>query len=377
MRVMWIVGLVPNKMGGFERLCLRWAQQNQADGIETEFVFEGAPCSELATQLTACGSRWHVVPEVGALGWRQNLALWRHLRERRPSVIHLHFCEMFCLFFVMADALHVPLIASYHYSGEPRSSRGIRRGLKRLRQRLLAGSIRRITAVSCAARDKLVADYLIASERVSIIYNGTDIDAGPAPAERNITKALPTGRQSRPAIVFVGALIPEKGADIAIRAVAALLDLPEARLTVVGEGPELANLQRLGATLGLGQRVEFLGRRNDVADILSQHDMLVVPSIWSEAFGYVVIEAMAAGCAAIASASGGIVEIITDCEDGLLVPPADCAALSSAIDRLWRDSELRARLVGNARRTVEARFTLAECVSRYRSLYSGLTPHAG
>ena len=83
--------------------------------------------------------------------------------------------------------------------------------------------------------------------------------------------------------------------------------------------------------------------------ILARHDIVVVPSIWAEAFGYVVIEAMAVGCAVIASAVGGIPEIITDTEDGLLVPAGECNALGHAIGQLWSDVELRRRLVSNAR----------------------------
>jgi len=394
MRVLWIVGLVPNKVGGFERVCVRLAQRNRVDGVDTHFVFEAPPCTALATQLAAHGAAWHVVPQVGVLGWREDLALWRLLRRIRPDVVHLHFCAFLCVFFLLASMLRAPLFATYHYSGAPTPAQGWRRLVKRLRLSLFSGSIRGMTAVSCAARDKLVVDYLLPRERVSVIYNGTDLAGGVAPAPAGVTSlsavaaapaspgvdgaaasalAPPPAQASGPTVAFVGALIPEKGAAVAIRALAASLDLlPAARLTVVGEGPELASLQRLAAALGLRERIAFLGLRSDVAQILTQQDMLVVPSIWAEAFGFVVIEAMAVGCAVIASEIGGIPEIVTDNEDGLLVPAGDCAALGQAIGRLWSDAPLRRRLVSKARETIEARFTLTQCVDQYRELYARL-----
>ena len=370
MRVLWIVGLVPNKVGGIERLCVQLAQQNREDGIDTHFVFEASPCVALTTQLAAQGAVSHVVPQVGVLGLKQDLLLWRILRKTHPDTVHLHLCELRCLFVVLARILRLPVLATYHYSGEPTHARGLRRLVKQLRWSVLSGSLRAITAVSCAARDKLVADYLVPRERVRIIYNGTHLHETIQLPPANAAVAA---RTSGPALVFVGVLIPEKGAAVAIGAIARQRGvLAQARLTVVGEGPELASLQRLTATLGLCDRVAFLGHRTDVMQILACHDMLVVPSIWAEAFGYVVIEAMAVGCAVIASAIGGIPEIITHTEDGLLVPAGDCSALGHAIGQLWGDVEMRQRLVSNARKIVETRFNVIQCVQQYRELHMHL-----
>ena len=175
MRVVWIVGLVPNKVGGIERLCVQLAQLNRDDGIDTHFVFEASPCGPLATQLAAQRAVCHVVPQVGVLGFKQDLALWRILRKADPDVVHLHLCEFRCLFLALTQILRLPVLATYHYSGEPTQSHGLRHLLKRLRWSFLSRSLRAITAVSCAAGDKLTADYLVPRERVAIIYNGTNL----------------------------------------------------------------------------------------------------------------------------------------------------------------------------------------------------------
>jgi len=84
MRVLWIVGLVPNKVGGIERLCVQLAQQNRADGIDTHFVFEDSPCTALATQLAAHGAVSHIVREsacsAGSRTWRSGESCARRAR---------------------------------------------------------------------------------------------------------------------------------------------------------------------------------------------------------------------------------------------------------------------------------------------------------
>jgi glycosyltransferase involved in cell wall biosynthesis len=362
---MWVAGLVPNKMGGFERMCAEFAHQGRARKVDVQFVFEGQPCEALRAKLASSGASYHVIPGVGSLRWKQTLALFILLRRVRPRAIHLHFCQFFVPFFPLVGLLHIPIIATYHYSGDAAPARGIRRRLKQIRRLAFAGPIKRITAVSLAARDKLVDDYLVPRSQVSIIYNGTDERDREAPP--NIV-ASPAG--AGPKAAFIGSLTREKGVHIAIRAIAACISrLPAISLSIVGEGPELTNLNRLVTECGINDRVMFLGLRDDVGALLTQHDLLLAPSIWKEAFGYVLIEAMAAGCLTIASAVGGIPEVITDAEDGVLVPPNDPQALSEAIVRLWNDSELRARLVANARIKVATRFSLAKIVRDYWEQY--------
>jgi glycosyltransferase involved in cell wall biosynthesis len=365
---MWVAGLVPNKMGGFERTCAAFARQGEARNVAVHFVFEGPPCETLRTQLSLSGATFHVIPEVGSLRWKQALALCVLLRRVRPQAVHLHFCEFFVPFFPMAGLLRIPIIATYHYSGNAAPARGIRRWLKQIRRVAFAGSLMRITAVSLAARDKLVSDYLVPRGQVSIIYNGTDeLDCGATP------NSVALRAEAGPQAAYIGSLTREKGVHVAIQAIAASTSrLPAIRLSIVGEGPELSNLVHLVTQYGIDDRVTFLGLRDDVGALLSRHDVVLVPSIWKEAFGYVVIEAMAAGCPVIASSVGGIPEVISDAVHGLLVPPDDAQALSDAIVLLWNDLGLRTRLVANARTEVATRFSLEKVVRDYWNQYPQL-----
>lgn len=161
---------------------------------------------------------------------------------------------------------------------------------------------------------------------------------------------------SRPLrLLFVGRLVPQKGVDVAITAVAALVDRrPEIdpRLTIVGAGPCEADLRRRADELGLASRVDFVGARShpDVVAAMRSHEMLLVPSReaddgWAEGFGKVAAEGMSSGMAVIASRSGGLPDTLGD--DGSLVPPEDPMALADEVERLLDHSSparVRARI---------------------------------
>jgi glycosyltransferase involved in cell wall biosynthesis len=368
-RALWVVGLVPNKMGGFERTCAEFARQALRRGTVAEFIFEGEPCASLALELNAARAAYSVIPDVGALGWKHAVALWRHLRKERPDVVHMHFCAFYVPFFLLLSLLRIPLVATYHYSGEPKPASPGMRLLKKLRLRVFSGTLRHISAVSEAARVKFLGDYLERPELVTVIYNGTDIAQRPKAvgADNDRDEAVST---SGPKVLFIGSLSEEKGVEFAIRAVGEAAEAYSTiTLSIAGEGSERNRLAMLTSELGIGDRVAFLGLREDIREILAQHDMLLMPSIWKEAFGYVLIEAMAAGCPVIASAVGGIPEIVVDGREGLLVPPADVSALARAITQLWSSPQLRRTLVSNALQKVRERFSMSQIVNEYWLLY--------
>jgi glycosyltransferase involved in cell wall biosynthesis len=164
-------------------------------------------------------------------------------------------------------------------------------------------------------------------------------------------------------LAAISHLVEAKGIHHLLYALARLR--PEGwRLRIVGDGPELPHLQRLAARLRLPQRVEFLGLRNDVHEILRATDICVQPTL-AEAFGYTIAEAMACGCAVVASRVGGIPEVIEHGKSGLLVEPRDEAGLAAALERLIAEPPLRRSLGEAARRRVCERFNLELAVERH------------
>ena len=134
----------------------------------------------------------------------------------------------------------------------------------------------------------------------------------------------------------------------------ALARVPDVTLLVLGDGPERAELERRAGELGLADRVRFLGAgtRDDVIALFRAVDAALLTSAW-ENLPHTLLEALATGTPVIATAVGGIPEVVRDGENGLLVPPRDIAAIASAIDRLVHDDALRASLAAAAAPSVE------------------------
>jgi glycosyltransferase involved in cell wall biosynthesis len=179
-------------------------------------------------------------------------------------------------------------------------------------------------------------------DRVSVLPN-------PAPA----LPELPSREEARaalaldgPAFGYAGRLTRQKALGVALEAVAAL---PAATLLVLGEGPERERLADRARQLDVDGRVRFLGggTRDDVLRLFRAADAAVLSSDW-ENLPHTVVEALAVGTPVIATAVGGVPEVVHDGENGLLVPPASPEALSAALRRLIEDAGLRARLAAAA-----------------------------
>ena len=153
---------------------------------------------------------------------------------------------------------------------------------------------------------------------------------------------------------MIGRLAPWKGQSVFLRAFAQAFAGTDVRAMVVGAalfGEEAyeQELRELADELGVGDRVDFLGFRSDVAVLMTQMDICVHASVVPEPFGQVIVEAMAAGIPVVAAAGGGAAEIVTDGESALTHPPGDADALAGALTRLAGDAGLRERLAGAGR----------------------------
>jgi len=152
-------------------------------------------------------------------------------------------------------------------------------------------------------------------------------------------------------LAFAGRLTAQKSLDVLLRAVASC---EEVQLVIAGTGEELPLVEQLVAQLGLEPRVSLLGAlpRARVLDLFAAADAAVLSSSW-ENFPHSVVEALAVGTPVIATAAGGVPEVVRDGENGLLVPVGDVAAFAAAIHRFAADPALRERLRANAARSVE------------------------
>ena len=233
---------------------------------------------------------------------------------------------------------------------------------------LLARLATRTIAISGAVRERL-RRWPLAYEGCSVVPNGLDLESfHPSKSPETIRQSLGLGSTDR-VVGNVGRLVPFKGHRYLLEAFAILrLTCRELRLLIVGDGPERKALERQAQALKVAQDVHFSGHREDVADLLSVMEVFVLPSM-AEHFGRVLLEAMAMERPGVATAAGGVPEVVEEKVTALLVPPGDAGALAGAIRTLLTDP-VRAREMGRAgRRRVEAHYTLRRHAELIEAVY--------
>ena len=184
---------------------------------------------------------------------------------------------------------------------------------------------------------------------------------------------------NEPRLAYAGRLSAEKGVDTLLHAFRrVLVELPEARLEIVGDGPQRTDLQGLAVEVGIDDKVDFSGalEAEEMERQLDSAWVQAIPSKWDEPFGMVAIEAMMRGTAVVASDGGGLRDIVRE-GTGLLVPPGDDTAWSEALTELLTNRD-RCEAMGAAGREVAlAEYTVDRSVGRVVSLYEDLTGREG
>jgi glycosyltransferase involved in cell wall biosynthesis len=332
------------------------------DGVTVELVPAGPPTALAKDELLP-----HM-PEFG-----------RHLadqfRRSRPDVVHAHFwmSGLAAQAAVSAGPVEsIPVVQTFHalgsvkrrHQGDQDTSPGCRVDL----ERRLAGDVDRVIATSSDEVFELVrlgADH----HRLSVVPCGVDV-------RRFSPRGEAAPRTSRTRVLSIGRLVPRKGVDDVIRALAFVDDVE----LVIAGGPscveldgdaEVARLRDVAAQVGVTQRVTFVGQvpRTQVPALMRSADV-VVCTPWYEPFGMVPLEAMACGKPVVASAVGGLVDTVVDGVTGWLVPPRDPRCLADALSELLRDDETRAAFGNAGRRRVETRYAWSHIASATAAIYS-------
>lgn len=221
-------------------------------------------------------------------------------------------------------------------------------------------------------------DRGIEEKRITLIPNGVDTERF-TPSTRDEKRVLreKLGVREGSACLFVGRLIRRKGVDVLLRAWKEVIrDIPDATLIVAGGGEEIESLKGLAESLGISTGVSFLGHVEpaELVEYYKTADLFVFPSR-GEGMPNVILEAMSSGLPVVATAIGGIVDVITNGENGFLVPPDDHEALAVSItEALTRDIEM----LGMAgRRTALRSFSLGAVTDLHAVLYERLIAASG
>jgi glycosyltransferase involved in cell wall biosynthesis len=275
------------------------------------------------------------------------LLLARVIRASRADVVHTHLVHA-DLYGGLAAALRgTPLVSTKHNDDPFRAGpfRYVERGLARL--------ARRVVTITDALRDFTIDRVGIPAEKVETIHYGID-ELPPAWGQN------PPDDVDGRILLSVSRLTPQKGVDVAIRALPLLPD--DATLVVLGEGPERADLEALAQQLGVADRVFLPGRVPDVAAWLQRATAYVHPARW-EGFGLGVLEAMLAGVPVVASNVSSLPELVGDA--GILVRPEDPSALAVGVARALDTPSLGAA----GRERAKNEFSVAEMADRHAALY--------
>ena len=255
-------------------------------------------------------------------------------------------------------------------------ARGRIRPSFRRRERVLVEFMARIVAVSETHARYLRDVTGLPAGRIVVIENGIDVDAWPVatPARRREARTA-LGIDAADAVVtMVAAMRPEKAHDVLLHAVEILhASGRRVRVLLAGDGPLLETLRRDAQRRGIADRVEFLGIRRDVARLLHASDAVVLPSrAVVETLPLSVLEAMASGVPVIASRVGSVPEVVVDGETGRLVAPGDAMELARVIAATLDDAMAAGRWSREARRRVEARYSVDRTTARYEQLFDEL-----
>ena len=226
-------------------------------------------------------------------------------------------------------------------------------------------------AVSESTAEFVVKARQVRADRVKVVYLGAPLDEFARERSADERTAIRRELGIHPEEIVMGTvtrLHDSKGNDYLVDAARTVVDQrPNAKFFLFGEGPLLEPLQQQAARLGLGDRFVFGGFVKDVAAVLAAFDVSVFPSLW-EGTPLTVFETMAAGKPIVATDADGLLDVLTDETDALIVPKRDAGALAAKIVRLIDNPAERARLAANAR-TTSAEYDIASFVRKMEKLY--------
>ncbi|HEY5675000.1 MAG TPA: glycosyltransferase [Malonomonas sp.] len=363
------------QVGGAERLLVDLLNEQTAPPLSSQLLlYRGR--GELATQVPS-SCRLHLwckdflsrdlqhwprpllQPVIGFETALFVIRLIKLLRQERISILH---CQMFsanCWGIIAARLAGVKVIATEHTIRQRQSAK------RRLLNRWLLPLAQRVVAVTAEVAQSIRQEQRLAPGRLVVIRNGIRPEDYRLPAEQ--AGRLKTIRTLR--IGAVGRLIAEKRLDRFIQLIAACRQrYPEVRGVIIGAGPEQSKLEMLVRDLALKEQVQFLGQRQDIAEQLSQLDLLINCSD-REGLSRAILEAMAAGLPVIATAVGGNGDLIHDGVNGRLVAAEDPDEMLRAVIQIHENPDLAKQFAEQAYQRVLESYSLSRMATEWQRLY--------
>ena len=320
----------------------------------------------------AQSQKLNVLPILNAISpFRAAPALADKLRGQGIDLLHAHNGRTSLLAALTGRRLRVPALLTQHFLAPQFTTySGHRRVVAGLAHRWVNGQLAHVIAISDAAQTAMIAREHLPTGKVTTVWNGIAPPIMPDAARLASVRQEMGAPAGQPLIVTAARLVPEKGISYLLQAVALLRpNWPDARFVIAGEGEEKDRLIQEARRLGIDASVLFTGFRTDVADLIAACDLFVLPSP-AEPFGLVLLEAMALGRPVVATRAGGPLEIVNDGKTGLLVAPADPAALAKGIAQMLTDAAGAASMGQAGRARFEQRFTARRMAQETLAVYA-------
>ena len=298
--------------------------------------------------------------------------LFRLIRRQRPTIVHTHTSKagligrLAARLAGVACIVHTPHGHVFYGHFGPRVSKAFLI-VEKLADRLTD----RMVALTATERNDYFRNAVTVPEKTSTIHSGVDLRPYSQVGSDREAKRENLGLKPEEQVVgTIGWLLPIKGPMVLLKAFHRLIqgNGHPLKLVFVGKGEMESKLRREASQLGMAEMVKFMGWRDDIPEILPLFDIFVLASL-NEGMGRVLVEAMAAERPIVASAVGGISDLVRNGENGLLVPAGDVGALAGALDGLIKNPE-KARRLGAKGRLLSREYSLEAMIDKIDTLYT-------
>lgn len=295
------------------------------------------------------------------------IRLRRLLKELHPSLVHIHGNKTALIGRISARKIAPVIVTVHNFLDESQKRFWF---IVRAFERFFCKWSDKIICVSDALRKNLIRVYRIPASKIELIQNGIDIELWNNVSDKADSLErlkLPEGLRY---LGMVGRMVEFKGHEYAIQAMPEIIDFdPYARLVIVGNGPNKKKLTELVDSLGIKDKVFFLGHISwDMREVYPAFDIFLFPSI-NEPFGIAVLEAMVCRLPIIATDSGGVSEILEDERTALLVKPQNSADIAKKYRQLETDPALKKKIARNAQEKVFDEYSIDTMVDKIMEVY--------
>lgn len=317
----------------------------------------------LSRAAREAGLQIRIVPEAGTNIWRLIRAVGRALADLTPDIIHAHRYKEQFLSYILAERYGAKCVASIHGYEPPVALSGrLKFAIWDSMNRALA---RLVSAQFIAVSDDLRQRYKVPSKRCVTIPNGIRVQDFEGYSKPFTMREQPFS----PVIGWTGRMVPVKGLEILLKAVAQMAAMLRVRVLLIGDGPERTHLENLAYRLGIMDSVRFAGFVPEPRSFLEEMDVFALPSL-HEGIPMSLLEAFAAGVPVVAAAVGGIPGMVGTSGAAHLVRSATPEAWAAALTEAITNPEQSQIMGKRGRQLVEERFSMETMVNRYCTVYS-------